>query len=354
MKTTISTRLILLVCLLSVVWTTSEAARPDVTKKKEFSESFKVSGGDELSIDNRYGSITITTWNKKEVAFRVVVTSKARKESDAQKQIDRVNVSLRKTGGTVYGETTLDNVRGNNSGYSLSIDYYVSMPSNLATTLAQKYGDINIPSDLDEACTIELKYGTLQAADFAKHLTLEAKYSTFIIGNAPSVTMEIGYCSGSKIKNVSGDLTIDSKYSDLKAGKIGKLHLEDKYSNFDIDEVGYMAVDSKYSKFTIRSLRERLNGEFGYCQLSVKALSAGFSNVSMDCRYSDVNIKVSEQAAFRFEASDLKYGSASVRLKKESNVRESDDSYRCSVNGGGNAVIQFDAHDYSNITLGNI
>ena len=60
-----------------------QGAVTEYEKQKTVTRSFDVSAGDQLSIDNRYGNITITHWNKKQVEIRVVVESRARREAAA-------------------------------------------------------------------------------------------------------------------------------------------------------------------------------------------------------------------------------------------------------------------------------
>ena len=65
---------VLLLCNLSAI------ARPqEKIKKKEISQSYSVSAGDRLQVENRYGNITVTHWNQNTVAIRVEVECKARR-----------------------------------------------------------------------------------------------------------------------------------------------------------------------------------------------------------------------------------------------------------------------------------
>jgi len=62
---------VLLLCNLSAI------ARPqEKIKKKEISQSYSVSAGDRLQVENRYGNITVTHWNQNTVAIRVEVECK--------------------------------------------------------------------------------------------------------------------------------------------------------------------------------------------------------------------------------------------------------------------------------------
>ena len=59
-------------CMCMLFCLAAQAAEPDELNKKEYEKSFPANKSDELFISNKYGGITITHWDKAEVAFRVV------------------------------------------------------------------------------------------------------------------------------------------------------------------------------------------------------------------------------------------------------------------------------------------
>ena len=93
---------VLLLCNLSAI------ARPqEKIKKKEISQSYSVSAGDRLQVENRYGNITVTHWNQNTVAIRVEVECKARSEERAQENLDRIQIETKKIGCIVSAVTTI-------------------------------------------------------------------------------------------------------------------------------------------------------------------------------------------------------------------------------------------------------
>ena len=84
----------------------------DNTKKKEIDQTFNIGASDRLQVDNRYGNITITHWNKNEIRIQVVVESKAKNDAEAQRGLDRVEIDLDKSGNIVYATTSRKNQSG--------------------------------------------------------------------------------------------------------------------------------------------------------------------------------------------------------------------------------------------------
>lgn len=153
---------VLLLCNLSAI------ARPqEKIKKKEISQSYSVSAGDRLQVENRYGNITVTHWNQNTVAIRVEVECKARSEERAQENLDRIQIETKKIGGIVSAVTTIKKeMNSNSNNESMTINYYIQMPPKLAADLNQKYGNINLPSDNNGNMDIHVKYGNLNAGNF--------------------------------------------------------------------------------------------------------------------------------------------------------------------------------------------
>ena len=113
-----------------LLWLTcsfSLVANPlEVVKKKTIERSFNVGSNDRLHVENRYGNITVTYWNKQEVALRVEIESKARNERRAEENLGRVRVECGKTGGVVSAITSIEPRKsGNGSHESFNIHYYI-------------------------------------------------------------------------------------------------------------------------------------------------------------------------------------------------------------------------------------
>lgn len=334
------------------------AGRPalfDYKKQKEVVQSFKVSSSDLLQIDNRYGNITVTHWNKNEVEIRVKIEAKANRETAAQEALDRVRIDLKKEGRTVSGITTLksqNNWSGNNSGQSLTIDYYISMPSALASDLSQKYGNINLPEQNDGKCSLHLKYGNLNAGNFSQTLDLEAKYGNVDMGHLGEARIDVGYVGNMTCKDAK-TLTIESKYSKLDMGKIHKLELEEKYGNLSVVSLDRGNISLKYGDAVIGLLNDELSvDDLGYGSLTVEEVSPSFTHINVEARYGNLYLKIPEKTAFKVNAEGMRYGNYSLDgFHVTSSEREEKRHYRSEVNGGGNRQIYFNGNNYSNLKI---
>lgn len=345
--------LLLITLLLVVGCLNGWAERLDSDKKKEINQSYSVSADGKLVVDNRYGNVTVTHWNKNEVSIRVVIESKARSESEAQRGLDRVNVEIKQSGNTVYAETSFENQSGwNNSNNRININYYINIPTKFNMNISQRYGSINLPEKNEGKCELEVKYGNIKAGSFTSPLRIEAGYSNINIDDVQDLELDISYC-GSVDMNNGKTVRIDSKYSNLKMRNIEKLSMDKKYGNLVMQNVDNVTMEIKYSEAKIERVKDELNIELSYSTLTVNELSSGFKRVKAESRYGNLNLSIPASASFKVNAEDMKYGNLDISGFKITHTDIVNKvNYYHQINGGSNNnVIDFKGNNYSNLRI---
>lgn len=343
----------LLAILILLCALTGWAEKAESIKKKEYNKSFNVSLSDRLEVDNRFGNITITHWNKNEVSIQVVVEAKARNDEKAQASIDRVQIEMGKSGNIVSAITTLKEQKwSNNNNERLTINYYINIPSKFPISLSQKYGNINLPEKNEGTCSLLVKYGNINGGSFTAPLNLEAAYGNVDLGNMEKVNLDLAYCGNVTIKSATS-LYIDSKYSNLNLGIIQTMTLENKYGNLSVEQVDNANVSIKYSEASIYKLTQKLTVDaLDYSTLSIKELSSDFTFVNVNARYGNLNLNIPSNASFTVNAEDMKYGKYDI---KGFNITSSDveekRNYRSVINGGKNGKILFEGNNFSNLNI---
>ena len=312
-------------CVCMLFCLAAQAAEPDELNKKEYEKSFPANKSDELFISNKYGGITITHWDKAEVAFRVVVEVKSRNEQDNKRNLDRIKIKFDKQGNIISGITEMSDVSIRNG--KLDIQYYVSMPSWISSKLEQ------------------------QGGSFEQPLELEAKYSNVTLGSLQAGDFDLGYCGKATVQSAS-TLNADSKYSNLQVGEIGQLALELKYGQLEAEKVQSMTADVKYSTCKIGYLSDDLKVEsLDYSTLEMDEVNGKFKDIHVEARYSAVKLALPSSASFRVEGENLKYGHCKLHGFEPSKSEKEKDAVYYEVNGGKNGSIYFDGGSYSNMNI---
>lgn len=326
----------------------------EAVKTKSVNKTFSVNNDGELAIENRYGEITVTHWNRNEVAIKVEIESRAANDQTAQANLDRISIEMRQIGNKISAETQFAKSQQNHQNISYQIRYFVQMPAQLKAELSQKYGNINLPAKDNHEMEIEVKYGNLKGGDFVGKLALEAKYSNATLGNLKDAVLDIAYAGDVEIGNAE-KLMIEARYSGLKAQTVKKLQLESKYSNFKIEEVDDAEIEAKYGDGSINRLKNSLKmEEFDYSNLKVKALDKAFKEVRISARYGNVTLAIPASASFKVDADGLKYGSCKLSGFKLSEDEIGKETHRCTVNGGKQGLIRFNGNGYSNLKINSL
>ena len=248
---------------------------------KNYSKSYPVDGNDKLALDNKYGRVTINTWNKNEVKVDVQIKGTASDDETAQKLIDAISISDSKDGNTVSFRTNFGS--GNSSVWNLfnnmndrhraEVNYTVYMPSSMSLDLRNKYGSVSLPS-LSGKVTIDNAYGSL----VAKALTNPANEFNFRYYEV-------------NIEEVKGcDLNLS--YGSLKLGTVGRLAANINYAPVDIEKLNNSGT---------------INARYGG-GVKIGEISKALKNLDIDSKYSSVNIGLRGDENFDFDVT-VKYGS---------------------------------------------
>lgn len=341
---------VMIVVLLAGGHFNSRADTLDSTKKKEFNQTFAASAGDVLQVDNRYGNIAVTHWNKDEVAFQVIVEVKAGSERRAQEALDRISVDMKKSGNVISAVTSLTGNAGDNT--RLSINYHISMPSRLGGKIVQKYGNINMPEINDGKFMLEIKYGNLSAGSFSQPLALNGGYSNITLGDVQDFSAEVAYCGTVDVKNIRS-ARIDSRYSHVTSGNMDDLAMDMKYGSIKAQTVNQARLEIKYSEAAIERIKEQLAViDLSYSTLNLRELDANFKTVDVSARYGNLNISISPKASFRVAAENMKYGNVDINGFQitSSNVENKVNHY-FQINNGADRRIHFNGNNYSNLRI---
>jgi hypothetical protein len=233
-----------------------------VEKTKSYSKSYNVDGNDVINIDNKFGKITVITWNKSEVKVDVQIKVGANDEDKAQKLLDNVTIKDNKDGSGVSFKTSIsqnDDDNGSwgnlfgkkNSVRKMEINYTVYMPAKNPLTITNKYGSTELP-DLSGKLNINNSYGSLNAKSLSNPACqIRVKYGSATIGNLTGSDLDVAY--GSLNLGDCDKLNADVSYGSAKIGRIttsGNINV--KFSGAlnigEIDKnVKSLQVNSSYS-----------------------------------------------------------------------------------------------------------
>jgi hypothetical protein len=266
-------------------------------KTKSVNKSYNVSSSDKLNIQNSFGSVKVTTWDRNEIKVDVAIEVSANTESLAQKMLDRITVTDGKSANEVSFKTSMKDVNNSNGDKtSMEINYTISMPSNNALTVSNEFGPTTI-SDFRGEVDLTSKFGSLTTGNLSSIKAIHVEFGKANLANITSAPVTIKF-SKAVISKLSGAVKLNLEFCSSV-----RLSLDNNLTSLDL-KTSYSTVNLK----PLNGLQATYN---------ITTSFGSFKNTS-DVKFtSDEDDNNNRGPKFDFEYSG-KSGSGSVPVKVKS------------------------------------
>ena len=218
-----------------------EKKRYEFFRERNISKTYPASGNT-LNIDNQFGEVRITTWDKNEIKVDIHIETSSTQKDLADKTFERIDVTDKQEGKDINFKTIMnkggkdENTSCKNCSNTMSIDYDIHIPSNNALNIENSFGSIVIP-------------------------------------------------------DYTGPVSLSNKYGSLKAGKLSKPEkVWVEFGSADLKSIGNIDLTFKYSSVTIGSLTGKSKLKFEFCGYSKVNLDNGLTGLTVDDSYSSVHL----------------------------------------------------------------
>lgn len=261
--------------------------------EKTIERTFDIRANGTTAISNKYGKVTLQTWDKEVVSIKVIIRAETGSEKEAQAAFDRVTIDFLSSLDKVSVRTELESK--NTSWWSwdfsqvdYNIDYEVFFPISNNLELVHKYGNFSL-NELEGDLSVNLSYGKGVIEKLENYGSLNLAYAHVNIEEAR-------------------DLKVAMKYSDLRVSEMNDLEIESRYSKIEIEKAQSITTYSKYDHFNIGSLNELKNsGKFDHFEIR------DIKNLEIMSQYTDVEVEKLREVM----ELDLKYGGGSFGLERD-------------------------------------
>ena len=218
-----------------------EKKRYEFFRERNISKTYTASGNT-LNIDNQFGEVKITTWDKNEIKVDIHIETSSTQKELADKTFERIDVTDKQEGKDINFKTIMnkggkdENTSCKNCSNTMSIDYDIHMPANIALNIENSFGSIVIP-------------------------------------------------------DYTGPVSLSNKYGSLKTGKLSKPEkVWVEFGSADLKSIGNIDLTFKYSSVTIGSLTGKSKLKFEFCGYSKVNLDNGLTGLTVDDSYSSVHL----------------------------------------------------------------
>lgn len=244
-------------------------------KVKTYTKTYTVDADTKLDINNRYGKVTVNTWNKNEFKIDVQIKAVASKPEDTDKLLNSINIADNISAQVVSFKTVFSNLSQLNTSKSrkVEISYTVYMPAKNALSITNKMGDIELP-DLEGKLTISCAYGNLTAKALSN----------------PANTIKVSYGDARIASLRAQDLNIT--FGSLMLGWADKLNADMKYSSAKITRISTSGV---------------INVKYG-TGVQIATVDKNLKNLMVNAKYAAVTVGLDDEENTDFDVT-VKYGS---------------------------------------------
>ena len=254
----------------------------EVHKVRTINKSYKVTADDKLKIENSFGDVVISTWDKNEITVDITVGVNASSEPRAQEIMDQIDVKDDQTGHDISFKTKVGEIHnGNNeknrhgSERAFYIDYIVHMPSGNSLKLENSFGKTEVP-DFNGQVDLTSKFGSLSTGKLANVDAIDVEFGRAMIAELNNGKVVFKFNKESRIGKVNGNVKISSEFSHNVQFNVG-------------DNIKELSVFESYS---------------GVRMIVTKSLSAEFDiHTSFGSFHNDSDFSINEQ-----KVDDNEYG----------------------------------------------
>ena len=256
---------IVLLVLSAPVMTRAANGDEDIRKQRLINKTYNVTADDKLEIDNQFGNVVVSTWDKNEITVDIEISARASSEERAQEIMNKIDVKDGRDGKTIWFKTKVgeinnkdknSNSNGEHSERGFYIDYIIHMPESNSLDIANSFGKTEVPA-FKGLVTLTSKFGSLNTGKLANVDQIDVEFGKAYITSVNNGKVIFKFNKESRIGKVDGTVKISSEFSQNVqfnvADEITELNVVESYSGVRLvvnkDLSAQFDVHTSFGKF---------------------------------------------------------------------------------------------------------
>lgn len=327
-------------------------------KSKVINKSYSVNQNATVYLKNKYGNISVTTWDKNRVEIEVRITVKGNNLSSVKNKLNAIKVDFEATKNLVEARTRIESTKsrwswfGSNNNINFKINYTVKMPLTNNADFHNKYGNIAL-DELKGKSTIDCDYGNIEIGSLhSMNNFIELDYSgDSDINYIKSGNINANYSKISIEKSEKIDINAD--YTSVKINTVNDINFNTDYGSITINKADIILGNSDYAGMKIGTITQRLNINTDYGGLRIKNIAKGFENISIKSSYAGIKLGTPSNNNFNFIIdlgyASFRYPSDKVTMQK-SIKKTSKKHYEGSFGNNGTSTVKIKSN-YGGVSI---
>lgn len=256
-----------LLVLSAPVMTQAANGDDDVRKQRLINKNYTITADDKLEIDNQFGNVVVSTWDKNEITVDIEISARAATEEKAQEIMNKIDVKDGREGHTIWFKTKVGEIRNgknkerdeewNHKGErGFYIDYVIHMPAANRLDISNSFGKTEVPA-FKGLVTLTSKFGSLEAGKLENVDQIDVEFGKAEITSVSNGKIIFKFNERSHIGKVDGTVKINSEFSQnvqfVVADNINELSVVESYSGVRLvvnkDLSAQFDVHTSFGKF---------------------------------------------------------------------------------------------------------
>lgn len=268
-------------------------------KEKSIHKAYIVNSNCLVDINNRYGNMFVTTWDKDITEIDIVIKVGGDNERQVTTRFNSIDVAFSATKALVSAATRIGNMNGNYN-ISMEINYTVKIPKLSPVKLYSEYGGIRTGKIYGRA-DIKCEYGDIIVEEL----------------NADNNSLKMDYCGLARANYIKSG-NIDASYSQFNCQRANALQLKAQYTGVNIEDIkdinykteyGHVHIGNvykvtgkgEYSSMKMRNVSQLLNLTASYGDIKVDNFEKSTRNIAINSEYTNISLGLADDFPFDFE-----------------------------------------------------
>lgn len=273
-------------------------------RSKEITKEYSVSAETMLSIDNSFGTVEIQSWSQNKVEVYIEIKVETRNDDRADELLDRIRVDISDSNPKreLRFKTDISSKNNNWNGRNerFEINYTVKMPINNPLRVENRHGE-TVLGDLNGELDIRNRHGDISTGDLGGEVEFDLSFGSLYAGKLNSGELTIRHMGSCRVASM-GDMEIDMQHSNLDVGDVGEIDLSIRHGNVEFEQAVSIVGSAQHSEVEVESISEELSIGVQHGGIELNNLQKGFKRVDIDAQFSKIDLGISKESNFRFDA----------------------------------------------------
>jgi hypothetical protein len=282
---------------------------------RSFIKTVPVGKESSLEVNNKYGTIHITSWDKDSAYIRAEVKAYAGNQAKLSKMFAGITVNITETNYLVRAHTDFtqninmlfESFKGMTSkliSYDsrVEINYYINIPEYLNLNIENKYGDVYM-ENISGNFSVSVTNGSFKANSLGKGSSITISFCDAKINSISSGKIDASFSEISI--GETGDLSINSISSRYDIKNAGIIRSESRRDKFFIDKAETLLGNSYFTDYNVNNLKKELNLTTRYGSVNADLVDKGFEAIYINSGYSDISLGFEQNSSYNLDIRHL-------------------------------------------------